>query len=71
MKNTFSKFHSNKISAKEAQNVLGGLGGSYSDDSTCRRLEEQQAAAAARGDFEEAMRIMRIIIRVCGVPGSF
>lgn len=68
MKSTFSKFQKNKISYKEAQQVLGGLGGNYSNDSTCQRLEEQQAEAAARGDFEEAMRIMRIIIRVCGAP---
>lgn len=68
MKNTFSKFQNHKISQKEAQQVLGGLRG---NDSTCRRLEEQQAEAAARGDFEEAMRIMRIIIRVCGAPGQF
>lgn len=62
-------FKDDKLSKTGAGNVTGGLGGGST--ATCRNLEEQHSDAIGRGDFEEASRIMRIILRVCGFPGQF
>ncbi len=67
-KQNFKAFQNNKLSVKEAGKALGGYGTS---NSTCRNLQNQLDAAVARGDFEEAQRIMRIIIKVCGYNEPF
>lgn len=67
-KQNFGKFQENKLSTTEAGKVLGGYGTS---SSTCRDLQNQFDAAVESGNIEEAQRIMRIIIRVCGYNEPF
>lgn len=64
----FGKFQDSELSAKAAGKVLGGAG---SSSTTCRQLEADFDAAVERGDLEEAQRIMRIIMRVCGFNAPF
>lgn len=65
MKNTFSKFQTSEISAKEAQKVLGGNG----VNPICFELEAELEEAAARGDSGAVRRILRQIEQECYTDG--